>query len=155
MAPEVQISGKYNTKVDVYSFAIVLWEMLSQKKAFSSYSDRDLRIKVWQGGERPPMSASWPKSLQDLLQCSWTESVEKRWNMTRVMQELTVILQELEEPGVELSLKEHGPLVELECIPCSPVAVQDAWSTVGISKAAEILLPQPSRVIVCDSAWQI
>ena len=36
MAPEVITGNKYNEKVDVYSFGIILWEICHEKPPFSS-----------------------------------------------------------------------------------------------------------------------
>jgi hypothetical protein len=42
MAPKVSKGWKYDKTVDVYSFAILLWEICSLYSAFSAYSEDEM-----------------------------------------------------------------------------------------------------------------
>ena len=55
MAPEVLLQQEITEKVDVYSFAIILWELLTQQFAFSDVKGfRQIKAAVCQGF-RPPL----------------------------------------------------------------------------------------------------
>lgn len=41
MAPEILLLQGYNLKADVYSFALVLWEMLSAQTPFAGIKTKD------------------------------------------------------------------------------------------------------------------
>jgi serine/threonine protein kinase len=55
MAKEVAISEKYNEKVDVYSFGLILYEMATGVTPFKSFSKTDFMEKVIDNNERPPV----------------------------------------------------------------------------------------------------
>ncbi|KAH8311953.1 hypothetical protein KR044_008760, partial [Drosophila immigrans] len=39
MAPEVSQNGKYNEKIDIFSYGIIFWEVMSRKKPFYDLKD--------------------------------------------------------------------------------------------------------------------
>lgn len=78
MSPEVCNGLPYNEKVDVYSFAIVLWELCALQKPFAGMSVSDHYREVITGGLRPPLDPRWPTALQHLLQACWHEDPDAR-----------------------------------------------------------------------------
>jgi len=90
MAPEIIIKdGRYNAKADVYSWAVVTWELVSGYKPYAHYSAADHCAMVCQGGERPKLDRThWPEHLRTILVHAWSESVAERWSMARVVAEL-------------------------------------------------------------------
>ena len=72
MAPEVALDQPYTEKVDVYSFSLVVWEMITDETAYDSIKSRLVQIqKVAIDGVRPNIYSSWPIGFQSLLQDSW------------------------------------------------------------------------------------
>lgn len=61
MAPEVGKKERYNEKCDVYSFAILCWEILSLQKSYSGHSLETLQTKVWDGPQLRPNTIGSPK----------------------------------------------------------------------------------------------
>jgi hypothetical protein len=85
MFVEVALSQPYNEGCDVYSFSLLLWEMLSLKIPYSGHTLESLRENVWQGKqERPKLDKSWSKDIKELLESSWTPNVGARWEMDQV-----------------------------------------------------------------------
>lgn len=78
MAPEVCNGLPYNEKVDVYSFAVVLWEICTLRKPFQGMSVADHFREVITGGLRPPLDPRWPPALVHLLQACWHEDPDYR-----------------------------------------------------------------------------
>ena len=78
MAPEVAREEPYNETVDIYSFGVLLWEMLAAQKAFDGYSIETHDILVAQVGERPDIPSSWPEPIQDLIAECWAHDYKSR-----------------------------------------------------------------------------
>jgi len=88
----------YNEKVDVYSFALVLYQILTLEKPFLWYSKNSHHTRVAKGGERPAMDPQIPKELQDLLKKAWSANIDERPSMTEVISILKSVISELSEP---------------------------------------------------------
>lgn len=105
MAVEIINTSKYNCKADVYSWAMVVWEMLSLTRPFAHYSLEDHRVQVCQQGERPDLDLDVPDHVKNLLEVCWTESVSERFNMSEVVALLTAMrrsqecLEEIDDEG--------------------------------------------------------
>lgn len=103
MAPEVAKRHPYNHKIDVYSFGIILWEMLSGKTPFQGLSDEEEFFKVVvEHGFRPPLDRKWPQQLRSLISDCWNSDIGKRPDFQEVIQRLDVLL-----PSVEEEKKKH------------------------------------------------
>ena len=71
MAAEVALNKPYNENVDVYSFSILLWQMLKLETPFEGYSLSMFDKKVVKGGARPKPDEKWPKAICDILRTGW------------------------------------------------------------------------------------
>ena len=92
MAPEVYLNQPYNEKVDVYSFAMILWEMISGEKAFSGMSREDHKQAVVIGGQRPslgPVLARAPVEVARLLERCWDGDHMQRPDFATILRELS------------------------------------------------------------------
>lgn len=88
-----QFTGKkinYDEKVDVYSFGIIMWELLTRAEP---YSDLDSHVAVAVGvafrGLRPPVAADCghPEYVALMRRC-WDKDPDVRPNFTEVVIEL-------------------------------------------------------------------
>lgn len=68
MAPEVFEGSRYTEKCDVFSWGVILWEVLSRKKPFDDIGGSAYRI-MWavHKGQRPPLMDGCPKPIEDLM----------------------------------------------------------------------------------------
>lgn len=85
MAPEVFESNKYSEKCDVFSWGIILWEVLTRRKPFDDIGGPAFRI-MWavHTGIRPPLIKGCPKTLESLLTRCWDKEPSNRPSMTEV-----------------------------------------------------------------------
>ncbi|KZC11250.1 PREDICTED: mitogen-activated protein kinase kinase kinase 7-like [Dufourea novaeangliae] len=94
MAPEVFEGSKYTEKCDVFSWGVILWEILSRKKPFDEIGGSAYRI-MWavHVGQRPPLIEGCPKPIEDLLTRCWHKSPEERPSMDHVVEIMTTLSQ--------------------------------------------------------------
>jgi serine/threonine protein kinase len=77
MAPEVALGKPYNERVDVYSFSILLWQILKLETPYEGFTMSILTKKVIEGGARPKCDASWPKPIVDMMHRCWGEPTNR------------------------------------------------------------------------------
>ena len=105
MAPEVHNGLPYNATCDVYSFAILLWQMLALKVPYELYTPKTLREKVYNGPhKRPLVDESWPNMIKLCLKRSWDKNIHERNTMTQVsaiLRKECVRIRDGNEDGLE------------------------------------------------------
>jgi serine/threonine protein kinase len=84
MAPEVASGLPYDEKCDVFSFAVLLWEMLALQSPFRSYTKREYMFRVVEMQERPWVQHRWPDLVKRLLREAWDDDPRRRPDMKRV-----------------------------------------------------------------------
>eukprot|EP00934_Nitzschia_sp_Nitz4_P005490 Nitzschia sp. Nitz4//scaffold292_size23309//2393//3679//NITZ4_008494-RA/size23309-processed-gene-0.11-mRNA-1//-1//CDS//3329546161//5480//frame0 len=134
MAPEVVRGDFYNAKADVYSFALVVWELLSLEKPFGEISSEGLEELVVRQGKRPECPDTWPDSVRDFLTHTWTESVDKRLTMKEVLERIHNDLEPMMESSrnmneQEVSTSSGGSdhVTEERGAPPAPPEQEDTW----------------------------
>lgn len=99
MAPEILVANssspaKITEKCDVYSFSIVIWEILTRKKAFSNHNNFSQFRNCVLRGERPPLQSNCIPSLCLLLNRCWAASPRERPTFDEIAVELANIIEE-------------------------------------------------------------
>ncbi|KAG6505043.1 serine/threonine/tyrosine-protein kinase HT1-like [Zingiber officinale] len=93
MAPEM-IKGKNHTrKVDVYSFGIVLWELVTLQIPFHDMTPEQAAYAVAHKNARPPLPASCPLAFSHVMSKCWATNPVNRFQFD----EIVSILESYEE----------------------------------------------------------
>lgn len=99
MAPEVFVSHTYDEKVDLYSYAMILFEVICQEIPFEDQNPADIgRLAV--KGCRPDLASvpeECPEILCKLMQCCWAGTPQKRPPFSEILP----LLDQVELPGVK------------------------------------------------------
>lgn len=82
MAPEVVLCKPYNESADVFSFGILLWQIISCVTPYQGFSVKMYESLVVEKGFRPddPKAKidSWPKELKKLMTSCWSSNTKAR-----------------------------------------------------------------------------
>ena len=78
MAPEFLDENPFSEASDVYSFAIVMWEIWSRQIPWGGLQPMVIMRKVIDKGERPPVPAGMPADLRDLMCRCWADKADDR-----------------------------------------------------------------------------
>nr|XP_010911180.2 probable serine/threonine-protein kinase SIS8 [Elaeis guineensis] len=82
MAPEIIRCEPYNEKCDVYSFGIILNELITGQHPYieTSFKPSQIALEVGEGRLRPalPEDDGQYEELIDLICCSWSEDASAR-----------------------------------------------------------------------------
>lgn len=112
MAPEVFRHEEYSEKVDMYSFAMILYYLLLGRPPWEQDSGMIAAQKAAIDGERPVIDRSWDIALVSLLQRCWDEN-------QKVRPSFAVILTELSEYSENaLHMEEGMPVDDSKCGRC-------------------------------------
>eukprot|EP01025_Chloroclados_australasicus_P058571 TRINITY_DN736_c0_g2_i1.p1 TRINITY_DN736_c0_g2~~TRINITY_DN736_c0_g2_i1.p1 ORF type:complete len:790 (-),score=67.26 TRINITY_DN736_c0_g2_i1:314-2437(-) len=76
-APEIILMNKLTRKSDIYSFAIVMFELVTQTHAWNDYPPGKI-IKNVSEGKRPALPESVSKELRTLITKSWDQDPNQR-----------------------------------------------------------------------------
>jgi serine/threonine protein kinase len=93
MAPEVALRQPYNEKADVYSFAIIVWQMMSDQIPYDGASKASYLRYACKLGDRPDVFMSWPKDFKQLLVACWHQDHTQRPSFDRIISMLDSLLK--------------------------------------------------------------
>ena len=85
----------YNQKVDVYSFGITLWEMLTGQVPFKGINRAEFMNTVVAKSFRPTVSKKLPVILVNLLQDCWNDNPLKRPSFESILTTLGAVIVEV------------------------------------------------------------
>lgn len=89
----------YTVKADIYSFGVILYEMLTRKQFFEEerfFSKMESRIIA---GERPALPACYPE-LDALIRECWASDADARPTFDIIIEKIAKIIKYVDTPSV-------------------------------------------------------
>ncbi|XP_019375744.1 PREDICTED: mitogen-activated protein kinase kinase kinase 7 isoform X2 [Gavialis gangeticus] len=104
MAPEVFEGSNYSEKCDVFSWGIILWEVITRRKPFDEIGGPAFRI-MWavHNGTRPPLIKNLPKPIESLMTRCWSKDPSQRPSMEEIVKIMTHLMRYF--PGTQEPLQ--------------------------------------------------
>jgi len=84
-APEVLRNEHYTEKADIYSFGIVLWELITREEPHHGMSPFQVVFSVGSQGVRPTIPMSCPSDFRTLIEECWDENPDQRPSFDEIM----------------------------------------------------------------------
>ena len=95
MAPEVMRNESYNESVDIDSFGIIFWQLLTGLIPYHNiYDSKKLYNKIAFKHERPCLDGQYiniplPFEIQDILTICWSDNYINRLSANEILMKLT------------------------------------------------------------------
>lgn len=99
IAPELLDNKPYNEMVDVYSYAMVLWHVLTRSPPWAGLSDSTFRAKELTETYRPPIPPYTPEPFKALIEACWDANAYKRPTFQVIIQTLEKDIKPLPSPS--------------------------------------------------------
>jgi predicted Ser/Thr protein kinase len=88
LAPETLERGDYTEASDIYSFGMVLWEIVTGKQPYADKKEADIISYVVDKGQRETFPAEMPDVYQKLIQQCWQADPRQRPVLTDILRQL-------------------------------------------------------------------
>ncbi|MED6174980.1 hypothetical protein PIB30_074130 [Stylosanthes scabra] len=90
MAPEMIKRKSYGRKVDVYSFGLILWEMVTGTIPYEDMTPIQAAFAVVNRNSRPVIPPNCPPAMRALIEQCWSVHPDKRpefWQVVKVLEQ--------------------------------------------------------------------
>eukprot|EP00002_Diphylleia_rotans_P035097 TRINITY_DN7613_c0_g1_i2.p1 TRINITY_DN7613_c0_g1~~TRINITY_DN7613_c0_g1_i2.p1 ORF type:complete len:221 (+),score=32.16 TRINITY_DN7613_c0_g1_i2:181-843(+) len=87
IAPEVLKGSRYDGKADVYSFGVLVWEVMTREQPWASVDSLRVCMDVM-AGKRPFIPASCDSRIKTIISNCWDQNPENRPTFHQVMEAL-------------------------------------------------------------------
>ena len=84
----------YNLSADIFSFAILFWEMLSLSEPYKKVPKNIMEKMVIEKHFRPKCEEKWSEKLTNIIETSWHPLPSKRPTFNAIKNILTEFLQD-------------------------------------------------------------
>ncbi|VDO37586.1 unnamed protein product [Haemonchus placei] len=101
MAPEVMKKQPCCEKVDVYSYGVVLWELVTREQPYKNINQMAIIYGVGSNNLSLPIPDSAPDGLKMLMRQCWSTTPRNRPSFTQCLKYMDILYAEFKEMGDE------------------------------------------------------
>mmetsp|Transcript_19406 Transcript_19406/g.25125 ORF Transcript_19406/g.25125 Transcript_19406/m.25125 type:complete len:152 (+) Transcript_19406:95-550(+) len=86
MAPEVLTNSNYGSPADVYSYGVILWELVTQLCPFgNTRAPVEIALSIIQNKERPPIPKWVNSRYRGLVEKCWCTNAYERYKFEEIL----------------------------------------------------------------------
>ncbi|PRP82193.1 hypothetical protein PROFUN_10402 [Planoprotostelium fungivorum] len=100
MAPEAIVNREYSRKSDVFSFGVVIWEILTVQDPFPDLGPVEAAMQVVREGVRLTPPSDTPEDLSVIMNLSWKTDPQERPTFAQILHKLIPDLSSTNTPDV-------------------------------------------------------
>lgn len=99
MAPELVVTeaARYSYASDVYSFSLLLWQIVSIRTPFVECKSGNSLFDKVSSGKRPSLKCIRNKKIKELIQDGWSCNPYHRPSFSEIKRSLDIIIKEYEK----------------------------------------------------------
>ncbi|KAI8854014.1 kinase-like domain-containing protein [Chytridium lagenaria] len=91
MSPEQILGQKPTTKMDVFAFAVVMWEVATRKTPWRGVSHHSIQDSILEGRRLTVPAFGWNKGFQKLVNACWSQNAKSRPDFAKIGKELKLL----------------------------------------------------------------
>lgn len=107
-APELLSGEPFGLPIDVYSFAVVMWEMLTRQVPYEEFKKTFTIISHVKAGGRPPVPKDAAEDFAHLMTACWSQEPKDRPTFSAIVDSLSSMLHGA-NPDSQHALHSHEP----------------------------------------------
>jgi serine/threonine protein kinase len=81
------LEKQYSVKSDVFSFGVVVWEIITQKIPWEGYGEAKMLVSI-ENGEQLSLPADISDFVKDMVLNCWEKNPETRWTFAKIVEHL-------------------------------------------------------------------
>ena len=90
------ISNNPKTSADVYSYGLIMWELITETQAFQNMKMADLKKVIIEDDSRPKIPEDVSEEIAKIIRCCWQNDAEKRPTFDQILEKLEAIIGDQE-----------------------------------------------------------
>ncbi|PRP75101.1 leucine-rich repeat-containing protein [Planoprotostelium fungivorum] len=103
LAPEIMQGQEFTAAADVYSYGIILWELLTRVDYFQEISFNSQIEQYVKEGKRPPIPEDCPSRYRNLIEKCWSQETVDRPTFQEIKSLLFSVKRQLKETYADFS----------------------------------------------------
>ncbi|EKE39510.1 hypothetical protein ENUP19_0146G0070 [Entamoeba nuttalli] len=113
MAPEVMKMEMYGFECDIYSFGMMLYEVISQRELFSGMKSYEIKQFILEG-KRPKQTTVISSRIYSIIEGCWSQDPKNRWGCEELIEKIQKIRSGTNEMMVSPipKIEKHGYILE-------------------------------------------
>ena len=102
MSPENLKGQPYNLKTDIYSWAMIMWNILALEPPFALYTEEMIIDRASKRGYRPKIFSTWSNRITSIMRRSWSQNLNERPSFSEIGTELMHEAEDLDSSFPEV-----------------------------------------------------